>query len=146
MTVQKITIQIFDGPSARAHVDALYERNGSGSRARDQDTFFIAWLADQPVGCVRYCIEECTHMLRSMMIDEPYRRLGIGRRLLGQFAEHLERHQIRNTYCLPFSHLQNFYASIGFQKVPECDIPPFLVTRLKEYEVSHAIYICMRRP
>ena len=87
-----IEVQKKIGRDARSLVEPFYKRNGSRGTARDMDLFFIATQPGHDVlGCVRYCMEERTPLLRTMMVDEGFRHLGIGMRLLKEFEAHLER-------------------------------------------------------
>lgn len=129
-----IEVQIRPGVEVKDLVDPFYFRNGSKGIARPDDLFFMAYQSDQLVGCVRYCFEENTPMLRTMMIDPGFRCLSIGRTLLIQFEKHLIQHNLRNTFCLPYPHLENFYGIIGFKKVSENQAPVFLRERMQQYQ------------
>jgi GNAT superfamily N-acetyltransferase len=80
-------------------------------------------------------------MLRTMMVEEALRGRGIGRRLLLEFQEFLQRGGIRGTYCLARVHLDGFYGEIGFAVTT--DIPPFLAERIVRYGGRN---LCMKRP
>ena len=138
-------IEIELGKQCRPVVDSFYERNSSKGRARDDDVFFLAFESNILIGCVRYCIEQGTPLLRTMMIDKDHRGKRVGQRLLLAFAGYLEREKISNVYCLPYAHLEKFYGSIGFEKIPDEDAPDFLHWRMKSYAQTEA-NICMRRP
>jgi N-acetylglutamate synthase-like GNAT family acetyltransferase len=141
-----LEIQILDGAKARRLVDPFYERNGRRRCARDEDLFFLAMDDGKVLGCVRYCVEAETPMLRTMMVDAPHRRHGIGSRLLQEFTRYLETHDIHGVYCLPYSHLDGFYATVGFERVSPKDAPSFLKDRMKSYDPSGTLYLFMRRP
>ena len=141
-----VDIQVKDGDVARLLVDPLFERNGSRARAREDDLFFLAMIENSLAGCVRYCVESGTPMLRSMMVDEQQRRMGIGLKLLQEFAAYLDRNQIQNVYCLPYAHLETFYARAGFLRVHPGEAPAFLQERLQDYTWTGTRCICMRRP
>ena len=141
-----IEIQILDGATARTLVDPFYERNGRRRCARDEDLFFLAINDGKVLGCVRYCVEGGTPMLRTMLVDAGHRRCGIGSRLLQEFTSYLETHAIRRVYCLPYSHLDGFYATAGFERVSANEVPEFLKDRMKSYDPSGTLYLFMRRP
>jgi hypothetical protein len=65
---------ILDGAKARDLVDPLYVKNGKSPCARDSDVFFVAMDGSTLLGCVRYCVEEGTPMLRTMLVDAAHRR------------------------------------------------------------------------
>lgn len=143
---ESVRVEIIPGSIGKTHIDRFYLAQASKSLARDTDTFFVAVLGDELIGAVRYCIENETPMLRSMMIHEDYRRRSIGRRLLRKFEDYLDARDIHDVYCLPYSHLVRFYAKIGFQLVPEVEVPPFLRERLREYRKTGKDFVCMMRP
>jgi N-acetylglutamate synthase-like GNAT family acetyltransferase len=141
-----LEIQLLDGIRARPLVDPLYEKNGRRRCARDEDLFFVATDAGKVLGCVRYCVEADTPMLRTMMVDAAHRRRRIGSRLLKEFTDYLEMHDIHGVYCLPYAHLDSFYATAGFQRISGADAPPFLKERMRAYDPTGTLYLFMRRP
>ncbi len=141
-----IEVRMRPGIDVKDLVDAFYSQNGVKGRARPDDLFFMAYQSDQLIGCVRYCFEENTPMLRTMMIDPNHRRSSVGRTLLIQFEKYLIQHDLKNTFCLPYPHLENFYGIIGFKKVSEAQVPVFLRKRMQEYQaLSYAPMIFMER-
>lgn len=144
--MKNLRIEIQDGAQSQTLVDPFYAKNGSQGLARPEDVFFLAMLESELVGCVRFCVEEKTPLLRTMMIDQKYRRSGIGLSLLKAFASFLDENSIRDVFCLPYAHLDQFYGKIGFQSVDETDTPAFLLARLAKYRAKEDNFICMRRP
>lgn len=144
--IRHLEIGMGMGSEVRALVDPFYESHGSQGRARDSDVFFLATLGSHLLGCVRFCVEENTPLLRTMMVAEAHRRSGVGRRLLLRFAEYLDQREIHNTFCLPYAHLESFYGLIGFERVADKDRPRFLTERMKLYDRVGGKFICMRRP
>ena len=138
-------LEILPGSACKALVDAFYSRHGSPSVARPDDLFFLALFNHQLIGCVRYCEEHETPMLRSMMIDQTYRQKGIGTFLLKAFESHLVENQIQNTHCIPYPHLDHFYGQIGFSVIVPESAPEFLFARWRSYQ-QRGEYLCMRRP
>jgi N-acetylglutamate synthase-like GNAT family acetyltransferase len=139
-------IRILPGAEARPLVDPLYEKNGGKACARNTDLFFIAMDGPTALACVRFCVENGTPMLRTMMVDSGIRRRKIGSHLLREFTSYTDAHGIRGVYCLPYAHLDRFYGSAGFQLVPIPDAPPFLQERMRAYDPSGTAYLVMRRP
>jgi N-acetylglutamate synthase-like GNAT family acetyltransferase len=144
--MKKFQIELREGRDVAKLVDSFYEFNGSSGRARPDDLFFLAMSEDSLLGCVRYCVESTTPMLRTMQVHRDHRRQRIGLSLLTRFAEYLDAGDIRNVYCLPYPHLENFYGRVGFARVSPVDAPAFLQERLRVYDPSGTLYICMRRP
>lgn len=139
-------IDLREGPEVASLVDSFYELNGSSGRARSGDLFFLAMVGGGLIGCVRYCVENETPMLRTMRVHQDYRRQGVGRALLTCFAAYLDARGVRNVYCLPYPHLEDFYGMIGFIRVSPDDAPEFLQQRLRAYDPGGTQYICMKRP
>ena len=86
-------------------------------------------------------------MLSSMNIHPEYRGQKLGLDLLNIFNAFLNENNISETFCLPYSHLLNFYAQIGFVSITEEQTPPFLQERLKIYreKFPEKLYSVMRR-
>lgn len=133
------------GEEAKLAIDEFYSKNGSQGRARNNDLFFIAHSRERIVGCVRFCVEEGTPMLRTMYVDSTYRGQGIGRMLLQAFENHLEKNKIKNVFCLPYVHLEKFYGSIGFKIVQSSEVPQFLIERSAVYANKETKTLFMRR-
>lgn len=116
------------------------------AKARLDDIFFLAMMDETLIGCVRYCIENNTPMLRTMRVDTNHQRRGVGLALLASFAAYLDDRNIRNVFCLPYSHLEAFYGRIGFGRVHQNSAPRFLQERLRGYDPTGTHYLCMKRP
>lgn len=130
-------IEICSGEVAAPDVDALYEKNDRLSRAKPEDLFFIVRKKGEAIAAVRFCEEEGTPLLRSMIVDKEHRRQGIGHVLLIEFERYLNLDQIRETWCMPYKHLVIFYAAIGFKEKPLSEAPAFLQERAKKHNESH---------
>lgn len=127
-------------------LDAFYKAHGSPSTARPGDLFFIAYADNEIVGCVRYCVEFDTAMLRTMRVANSFQKQGIGSLLLKTFAKYLDQNKIKNVFCLPYTHLEKFYGSVGFELAPEKTVPEFLIQRSLEYKNRGTVTLYMRRP
>lgn len=110
-------------------IESFYrQRNYNG--IKPQDTIFIVQVNNRLVGAVRICLEENVLVLRGMQIFPAFQRQGIGTKLLQMCDRYLNR---QTCYCLPFSHLEQFYKQIGFEKVNLADVPSFLRARHNKY-------------
>lgn len=143
--MENISIVQTYGKDAKAAIDEFYKKNGSKATAREKDLFFIAYSAQEIKGCVRFCIEEDTPMLRTMHVDSTCRHLGIGRRLLEAFSNYLDNNKVHNVFCLPYLHLEKFYGLINFKIVEATEAPKFLVNRAAEYAQNGTHTLFMRR-
>lgn len=115
--------------------------------SRASDLFFLAADQNRIVVSVRFCVEEKTPMLRTMMVDPSARRLRVGTSLLCDFSAYLDVNAIRDVLRLPYAYLVSFYAQIGFETVAENKIPLVLQERLAGYRSrnSDKSYIAMKR-
>jgi N-acetylglutamate synthase-like GNAT family acetyltransferase len=146
MRLPDIAIEIEEGRHVQQLVDSFYKNNGSTGRARPDDVFFLAMSGEALIGCVRYCVESGTPLLRTMRVRQDYQRQGVGLALLTRFSAYLDTHGIRDVFCLPYSHLESFYGLVGFVRLRPYEAPAFLQERLRLYDSAGAQYLCMRRP
>jgi N-acetylglutamate synthase-like GNAT family acetyltransferase len=114
--IEVIRIELIPGNEAAPIVDPFYEQEGKTHRARSSDLFFAAFIESSIVGVCRFCIEEDTPLLRSMIVQSNLRSHKIGSKILQSFAEYLEINGFGPTYCVPYDHLGVFYSQIGFRR------------------------------
>jgi len=117
--------EIIEYPDVLLH----YEICNYGGGVQDTDSIVIA-IDQQIIGAVRICIEHGIKVLRGMQIKPAWQKKGIGSSMLKFLADHVD---MNGCYCLPYKHLQTFYASIGFNEISIQDAPQFLAQRLKKY-------------
>ncbi len=141
-----VCIQLIPGSEAAPLVDPFYKQEGKNHRARDSDLFFAAFKENTIVGVCRFCIEEDTPLLRSMIIHAPLRSQKIGFKILESFAYYLDKNNFKPTYCVPYIHLETFYGRIGFKIIKEEDAPTFLQERVQTYRKNTTdMFMLMRR-
>ncbi len=144
---QKINYKIstLSGDDAASLVNPFYEGLARSARARANDLFFVAHN-DEVLGCVRYCEEEGVPLLRSMLVAERARKHGVGQKLLAAFNDYVNARATSEIFCLPYGHLESFYARIGFTKIPDAEGPKFLQERIRQYKAEGmSTVILMRR-
>jgi len=120
----------------------LYSANGYSGPIGDNDTVLIAREESVTVAVVRLCLEQDTTVLRGMMVAPSSRRQKIGFRLLKHCEQVLGAKQ---SYCLPYTHLEQFYGQIGFRRIDASDLPDFLRERFASYLEKGLDVIAMRR-
>ena len=140
-----LKIERCSGVELKTLIDSFYARNAFKGMDRNDDLFFLGLENHVLIACVRYCEEEGYSLLRTMVVDQTARKKGMGTWLLSQFTFYLDEHNIRDVYCLPYEHLESFYATGGFKKVESRDIPAFLAMRLEDYANNGEKTICMKR-
>ena len=111
-------------------VDAFYRGEGFGSEASSEHVIYLAEDEGEIVGVVRLVPVEDYLVLRGMMVRSAYRRQGIGKGLLAALVPHMDGQTV---YCLPWAHLEDFYAGVGFETIPLEDCPNVLRDRLDRH-------------
>ena len=123
-------------------VAAFYKAAGYGGGLRDCDSVLGAWDDGILLGVARLSAEEGHLVLRGMYVEAASQRQGIGTRILeatGQFIG------ARACWCLPYAHLEEFYARIGFVECSPTSAPRFLGERLRRHLDSGHRVIMMKR-
>ncbi len=131
------------GPQDCEAIAGLYREAGYGASVQADDTVIVAKAGAVLVGVVRLCPEEGVTVLRGMQVRTSFQGQGIGMRLLDACAPHLAKTE---AFCLPYSHLERFYAAAGFARVHGGGLPGFLGQRLAAYRERGQAVIAMRRP
>jgi N-acetylglutamate synthase-like GNAT family acetyltransferase len=134
MKQEEFKVYFSSGPDTISKIKPVYQEFFGRSNVGEDDIFFIAESNDLVIGIVRFCVEESTPLLRSMLVVPNYRGKGIGRDILKMFEKYLMENKISKTWCIPFKKLEKLYSEIGFISHPTKDAPLFLQERLKEYQ------------
>jgi predicted N-acetyltransferase YhbS len=129
-------------PNELGAVRSLYASWGYGGGVAAEDAVFVAEQAGEIIGMVRRTIEMEVMMLRGMQVAPAERGKGVGTALLKEFVEQLGG---RECFCVPYSHLLDFYGGSGFVLVQD-NAPPFLVERVARYRERGLQVELMRRP
>lgn len=108
----------------------FYASQNYSAGAREEDVVIAALDKNKIIGVVRLCREEGVNVLRGMFIDKPYQRKGIGSSMLEKAASLMEN---KEYYCIPYSHLEDFYGQIGFREIATSAAPAHLQERLARY-------------
>jgi GNAT superfamily N-acetyltransferase len=111
-------------------IAAAYASWGYGGGITPQDTAWLAEVSGNVIATVRVAPEHGTLVLRGMQVAEQWRGLGLGTRMLRAVASWLDN---RVCYCIPYPHLERFYAQVGFRRIPGSAAPPFLAERTAHY-------------
>ncbi|MDJ0711799.1 MAG: GNAT family N-acetyltransferase [Woeseiaceae bacterium] len=117
-------------------------RCGYSGGHSSSDTVLIAVQRDSLVGVVRLCSEHQITVLRGMQVLPDFQQQGIGRALLEKC---LSKVGDAVCYCIPWSHLEQFYSTGGFKRCEKNDVPEFLSERFSGYVAQGRDVILMRR-
>jgi N-acetylglutamate synthase-like GNAT family acetyltransferase len=104
------------------------------------DEVLLARMNGIVIGIVRLSFEMGLLCLRGMRLQSEYRRQGIGTVMLNRLRIMILE---RPCYCLPYRHLDSFYAQIGFVVVEH--LPEPLAERLAAYRQRELDVIGMAR-
>lgn len=129
-------------PEDFERICAFYLLNDYDSPINPGDTVILAEEGDQLCGAVRLLIEEDVLVLRGMTVAEPYQRKGIGTQMLEHVDQLLGN---RECYCIPYTHLRDFYSQIGFQEIEPSLGPGFLAGRLALYGEQLGLNVIIMR-
>jgi GNAT superfamily N-acetyltransferase len=129
-------------PADAGRVRAAYATWDYARPIAPDDTIWLAESANEVVGIVRIAREFGTLVLRGMRIAEGWQRRGIGSRMLLEVDAWLGK---RKCYCIPYSHLGEFYGQIGFQIIEVDAAPLFLRGRIDEYRRASLDVMVMLR-
>ena len=121
----------------------LYRSWGYNGEIGNDDRVYVATHQGCPIGLVRRTDDQGILMLRGMQVDPNFQRQRVGTRLLRAFVAELPT---RECYCIPFSHLVEFYGEEGFEHYDESAAPAFLRERLVQYRAKGYDVVLMRRP
>jgi N-acetylglutamate synthase-like GNAT family acetyltransferase len=136
MILDELEISVIPCYKMQTEILNFYMNCNRGVKLEESDQFVIAFMKGRIVGLVRLCLELDTFVLRTMQIHPHLQRLGIGTQLLSRFEVLLQERGIREIYCMPYEHLEKFYAKIGFIKIEIKEAPQFLQERLVVFQQS----------
>ncbi|HJO93731.1 MAG TPA: GNAT family N-acetyltransferase [Victivallales bacterium] len=114
-------------------LDTFYKNCGYGGKFTPSDIVVYAVDNETPIGVGRLSLENEVFILRGMQILQKYQGKGIGTTLLNKLIEALPD---RECFCLPYTHLLDFYRKVGFRKCNINEVPRFLKTRLQSYRAN----------
>ena len=110
----------------RSHVDQLVPKP-MGDIVASIDRFVVAEVGGEIVGCATYSIlpeigavERATVELQSVAVSAPYRRLGIGRELVGALLKRIAAFRPADALVLTFA--PEFFSKLGFVEIPKSKV------------------------
>ena len=125
-------MQIFEADeSIRDDLNAFYTEQGYHSDWSNIERAFVATDNNNIVGGVKVESSNGVSILRGMYISSNFQGNKLGTQLI-KYIEPILNETI--SYCMPFAHLERFYAQIGFNKVNLNLYPGYLLQRYIGYE------------
>jgi N-acetylglutamate synthase-like GNAT family acetyltransferase len=120
----------------------FYKAAQYGGTVSDDSVAFFAEEGDALIGVARIELECGTLVLRGMRVSIERRREQVGTALLKEIARYLGE---QPCYCIPYTHLIEFYAQVGFIEIVAPEAPPHLRERLSEYRAAGLDVTMMRK-
>jgi len=120
----------------------FYRQCGYGGKVQPEDRVFFAVDNNQIQGVVRLAQEKGACILRGMQVVRNQQQRGIGKRLLAILTQTLDG---KECFCLPYTHLEQFYGQAGFITVADAELPGFLRERKQGYLHREMDVIAMAR-
>jgi amino-acid N-acetyltransferase len=107
-----------------AEVGELLLRSGLAADDLDriQGDLVVARTGSAVVGCAAVERHGAYGLLRSVAVDERFRRTGLGRRLVEAAIERASRRGLQALYLLTES-AQHFFAKLAFEAVERSELP-----------------------
>jgi GNAT superfamily N-acetyltransferase len=130
-------------PEEFDRVRAAYLEWGYGGGVEAGEVVFLAERAGELLGLVRRTREGESLMLRGMQVTPEARGQGVGTKLLKAFVATIGEQEC---YCIPYTHLIDFYGCEGFAVLASEQAPAFLAARLAKYRAAGLDVVIMRRP
>ena len=127
----------------KERVNSFYELTSYKQPVSPIDRVFVAESGSEIVGAVRIESLNGVQTLRGMYMHPEYIGKGIGSKLL-KFIEPVLNGT--KSYCIPFSHLRDFYSQVGFSEIPSQKAPAFLNERYEKYKQAGHKVLILHRP
>ena len=126
----------------KSQINAFYKDVGYHSNWSPTERAFCSLINNEVVGAVKVENIHSVSILRGMYLTEQIRNKGYGSKFI-QFIEPILNKT--TSFCIPFAHLEQFYAQIGFKKIKMQQLPLFLQKRFVTYESNGHTIIAMQR-
>ena len=124
------------------NLETFYNITGYDGKVAPEDRVVYATIEGNIIGVGRLSDEEGVLVLRGMRTLKEHRGHGVGKAILGSLVSECNN---RDCYCIPYSHLRQFYATEGFKEIESAEAPGFLRDRFRTYRTCGLDVILMRR-
>jgi N-acetylglutamate synthase-like GNAT family acetyltransferase len=129
-------------PTEYPAIQQFYRDRQYAGSLNESAIVFVALEDEQIVGVAQLCQEDGYCALRGMQVHGDVQGQGIGSRLLQQVAAAIDR---QSCYCIPWSHLEQFYQRIGFERITTDAAPKEVGDRYTHYLSQGLDVILMQR-
>jgi len=126
----------------KTQINTFYKSVGYHSDWSSTERAFCSLINNEVIGAVKVESRHGVSILRGMYLAEPIRNKGYGSKFI-QFIEPILNKT--TSFCMPFTHLEQFYAQVGFKKIQMQQLPLFLQKRFASYESDGYKIIAMQR-
>ena len=128
---QTICFECLD-PIAYPLANRFYKQAGEKGKTQRSDEVYVARAEQKIIAAVRLCpMVGGGVLLRSLAVLPEYRRTGVGTQFMNYVVSEIGG---RECWCYPFSWLQTFYETSGFQRVSPDDAPETIRTPFENYQ------------
>ena len=106
-------------------------------------TFIVARDGDRVVGCGGSEAYQFAALIRSVAVEEEYRKHGIGRRLVRQLIDRLASRGLREFYLLTTT-AEAYFKKRGFKTIDRDEVHPQLLASREFQDACPESAVCMR--
>jgi len=118
---KNITITEWSQPNFRAINKFYRSQKHKGSASGDERVFcmFTQSTPNEIIAAVRLVPQHDYYWLRSLYIEQSFRRHSLGSQLL----DYVHTHITQPIYCFPYEHLLEFYQTNSYTKIEVSGLP-----------------------
>src|SRR5258708_724865 len=106
-------------------------------------TFIVARDGDRIVGCGGSEAYQFAALIRSIAVDNDYRKHGLGRRIVRQLLDRLASRGLREFYLLTTT-AEEYFKKRGFKTIDRDEVHPQLLASREFQDACPSSAICMR--
>ena len=118
-------------------INEFYQIHSRTAEIAAEEELVVAYADQKFIGSVRLCNEDGVYTLRTMQVAESYQRRGLGLEILNRFRQRVEELNLTEVYCIPYTHLEDFYGNVGFKKIDVHQAPEFLQERIATFSSKY---------
>jgi amino-acid N-acetyltransferase len=94
--------------------------------------FLLLWDGSKLIGVVGLEIKDTCALLRSLAVEESYRKKGFASQLVGKIEQHAKSRMVDALYLLTMT-AEGFFTNRGYEKIERKSAPP-LVQETEEFK------------